>query len=312
MFGNRAAGGTDVRVRHRVDRQCRQGLVGLNQMTDLASDGCFVELEKNVRLDKMCIDFRFREEILQDVVCRLALDGMAVISTAMPPNPSGRIFVQVKAETTVRWSSIGERRTNVLKDELPRHAGEVDLDMRVAVADIDHSLREIGARGTRDACRLDEGGTQIFDRKLEPITWSDFGEEIEAVAVRFGFEDAGEKEAFERRHVRDRNRGLDDGWRRIIGHGEVSEMRRARRDGQARGIKVRDGRRPAGVQLFRRDGVRLRFLRIGCRRITSGVVFAVGEERRQRFRTGFAFALDLGRLRAGRAQRLGQPTRATQ
>ena len=63
---------------------------------------------------------------------------------------------------------------------------------------------------------------------------------------------------------------------------------------------------------FRRDGVRLGFLGIGRRRITGAVVFALGQERRQSRRIGFPFAIGLGRLNVGRAQRLGHPARAGQ
>ena len=77
--------------------------------------------------------------------------------------------------------------------------------------------------------------------------------------------------------------------------------------------RKRGGRsRPACLRSFRRDGVRLGFLGIGRRRITGAVVVAIGEERRESRRTGFPFAIGLGRLNIGRAQRLGQPARAAQ
>ncbi len=76
---------------------------------------------------------------------------------------------------------------------------------------------------------------------------------------------------------------------------------------------MRDGRsRPACVRSLRRDRVGLGFLGIRRRRITSAVVFVLGEERRQRIHTGFPFAMGLDRLIVGRAQRLGQPTHAVE
>ena len=54
------------------------------------------------------------------------------------------------------------------------------------------------------------------------------------------------------------------------------------------------------------------FLGIGRRRITGAVVVALGEERRESVRPGLPFAIGLGRLNVGRAQRLGQPARAAQ
>jgi hypothetical protein len=50
--------------------------------------------------------------------------------------------------------------------------------MTLAVADVADSVREIGARGTGDACRLRECGAQIVDGKLEGVTGSGLGEEI--------------------------------------------------------------------------------------------------------------------------------------
>ena len=63
---------------------------------------------------------------------------------------------------------------------------------------------------------------------------------------------------------------------------------------------MRGGRsRPAFVRLFRRDGVRLGFRGIGCRRIAGAVVVALGEERWESRRTGFTFAIGLGRVNVG-------------
>ena len=50
----------------------------------------------------------------------LPLIASAVTSTAMPPNPSGRIFVQVKEVTMAMWFSVDNAFDDFLEDEFVR------------------------------------------------------------------------------------------------------------------------------------------------------------------------------------------------
>jgi hypothetical protein len=85
---------------------------------------------------------------------------------------------------------------------------------------------------------------QIGDGQLEGVAWTVLAEEIKAVAVRLGLEDAGEKQPLERRHVGIWNRRLNYGGRVIFGHDEVSGKQRARRSAGLGETELRDGTHP--------------------------------------------------------------------
>src|SRR5713101_1112585 len=156
-----------------------------------------------MRSGRFRISCRFRKEVLQNIACRLALDG---IGGDQHRHAAETVRAHLRADEGRNYGDAVERRRSlddVLKDELPglssgrilvgatEHGAEIYVDAGFVVPDIRHSHREIVPCSAGDADRRCEGGAQIRDGKLQGFAWAGLAEEIEAVAVTLGLEDAG-------------------------------------------------------------------------------------------------------------------------
>lgn len=95
-------GGVDVGIIDRVGRKTGERGIGLDCLVDLSPDGVFADAEQNMHavIGGISPSFSARKSSRMSLV-DLPTIASAVIRTAMPPKPSGRIFEQVKDVTAV-------------------------------------------------------------------------------------------------------------------------------------------------------------------------------------------------------------------
>ena len=74
-----------------------------------------------------------------------------------------------------------------------------------------HALGDARGRRAVDSRGCIERRTKFVDRKPESVARTERGVEVNRLAIRLGIEDEAEHETFERRHVGDRDRLLNDG-----------------------------------------------------------------------------------------------------
>ena len=95
----------------------------------------------------------------------LLMISLAVISVAMPPNPSGRIFEQVKAASTLTCVSVSERRTMSCRMNVVAVDAEVEIEGLRIGGGLGQLFGDEIMKPGRRAVRLSPGVAQGGDRQ---------------------------------------------------------------------------------------------------------------------------------------------------
>ena len=91
--------------------------------------------------------------------------SLAVMSVAMPPNPSGRIFEQVKAASTLTCVSVVRAAHDVLQDEVVAVDAEVEIEGLRIGGGLGQLFGDAIMKPGRRAVRLSPGVAQGGDRQ---------------------------------------------------------------------------------------------------------------------------------------------------